>query len=75
MVIRAQKVTHAYPVTNSGDTTRNDAKVSEDKYATMKYRSGDADSDSKLQTSETCVHLESADLGGVHESRAGDRQG
>lgn len=44
-VIRVQKVTYTYPVTNSGDTTQNDAKVSEDKCATMKYGSGDADGD------------------------------
>ncbi len=49
-------VTYTYTVTNPGDTELLDVKVSDDKCSPVEYKSGDANNDKKLQTSETWIY-------------------
>ncbi len=48
-----ETVTYTYTVTNPGDTTLDQVKVSDDKCAPVTYQSGDTNGDNKLQTTET----------------------
>ena len=49
-------VTYTYTVTNPGDTELLDVVVSDDKCSPVEYKSGDANNDKKLQTSETWIY-------------------
>ncbi len=51
-----ETVTYTYTVTNTGDTDLLDVKVSDDKCSPVEYKSGDANNDKKLQTSETWTY-------------------
>ncbi|MBK6761959.1 MAG: VWA domain-containing protein [Micrococcales bacterium] len=48
-----ETVTYTYTVTNPGDATLDQVKVSDDKCAPVTYQSGDTNGDNKLQTTET----------------------
>lgn len=55
-------VTYTYTVTNPGDTSLSNVRVTDDKISLVSYVSGDANSDNLLQTSETWIYTSQATL-------------
>ena len=49
-------VTYTYTVTNTGDTPLEKVSVTDDKCSPVTYKSGDTNSDNKLQTTETWLY-------------------
>ncbi len=55
-------VTYTYEVTNIGDQAMSNIRVTDDKIALVSYISGDANSDKRMQVSETWIYTSQAIL-------------